>query len=534
MDSTMDKLEEYLSAMEEYVFASLSSAAPEGMKDKMNQLWIDITRYGPSISINDVTSRIPSPFEIPPPPPPPPPKSWSEMAADWVDENPRILACATVVGVGILAGLGYRRSWYGRKIRRLGSKAGKAVSRRKVVGSCTFFFHFVQYFSTTSSFLVVLGADTSPLALPLILELERNGYIVIASVTSVEAVDELERKCRGSDQLKAGDSGSGSYVKALVLDPTSALPDAVPVFLRSLASTLGRRFPITASGDPYASPADHPYVQAVVSLLTMPSNSPLSVSSETSITHVSSHAPLEHISLRSTYLSYLSRTQITPLQVIQGLLPLLRNVHVPSEKEEPKMVVVCVPSESATSVSPGLAFKSLQTMSSVSTRAAISVLRDEVDVAARTGKSEGMRGIRVVEVNVDSSILDTLSYESLDNATTTTEQDVYKAMEKWTASEKVTYGPAFIRFVEDNFTPTKARSSNLNSKSLFESSIFTQTILAVVSNGKSGYGYGYGPGTSFSRRLGRVFGFGTGLFGFAGKRDSVVIRRGNGKYSSPC
>jgi hypothetical protein len=52
---------------------------------------------------------------------------------------------------------------------------------------------------------VVLGGDT-PLGLPLILGLESQGYIVIASVATPEAADELERKCHG-------------FVRALVLDP---------------------------------------------------------------------------------------------------------------------------------------------------------------------------------------------------------------------------------------------------------------------------------------------------------------------------
>ena len=53
---------------------------------------------------------------------------------------------------------------------------------------------------------MVLGGD-HPLAFPLIVELEKKGYIVIASVSSPEAVDNLESKCHG-------------YVCALVLDPT--------------------------------------------------------------------------------------------------------------------------------------------------------------------------------------------------------------------------------------------------------------------------------------------------------------------------
>ena len=52
---------------------------------------------------------------------------------------------------------------------------------------------------------VVLGGD-HPVALPLILALEKKGFIIVASVATPEAVDELERAGKG-------------YVKALVLDP---------------------------------------------------------------------------------------------------------------------------------------------------------------------------------------------------------------------------------------------------------------------------------------------------------------------------
>jgi hypothetical protein len=51
---------------------------------------------------------------------------------------------------------------------------------------------------------VVLGGDHS-LALPLIVGLEANGYIVITSVSTPEAVEAIEHKCNG-------------YVRALVLD----------------------------------------------------------------------------------------------------------------------------------------------------------------------------------------------------------------------------------------------------------------------------------------------------------------------------
>ena len=52
---------------------------------------------------------------------------------------------------------------------------------------------------------MLLGGD-HPVALPLILALEKQGFIIVASVATPEAVDELERAGKG-------------YVKALVLDP---------------------------------------------------------------------------------------------------------------------------------------------------------------------------------------------------------------------------------------------------------------------------------------------------------------------------
>ncbi len=58
--------------------------------------------------------------------------------------------------------------------------------------------------------LVVLGAD-SPFGLPLVLELEKKGCIVIASVANPEAVEPLEEQTQG-------------YVKALVLDPYEVHP----------------------------------------------------------------------------------------------------------------------------------------------------------------------------------------------------------------------------------------------------------------------------------------------------------------------
>lgn len=91
---------------------------------------------------------------------------------------------------------------------------------------------------------VVLGGDT-PLALPLILGLEKKGYIVIASVSTPEAVAVLEQQCEG-------------YVRALVLDPheVSSYQHVYPLNLTSMTSLLrspssfGRLLPLYLANSP--------------------------------------------------------------------------------------------------------------------------------------------------------------------------------------------------------------------------------------------------------------------------------------------
>ncbi|KAJ3888605.1 hypothetical protein GG344DRAFT_89863 [Lentinula edodes] len=460
--TTIEKLEEYLDALEEYVFASFAATAPTpGIRESINQLWVDIARYGPTIpaSINDATmsvrKRIPGlgDFEIPPPPPPPPPMSWEEKSRDWVENHPWIVGGIVVVGLGVGTGLlaGYR---YHRAARRSRSRPEHSHSRRQVV--------------------VVLGGD-SPYGLPLILNLEAKGYIVITSVSSMEYVEDLERKSHG-------------FVRALVLDPAHI--DTVPVFLRSLGATLSRHFPINAAGDPYASPSSHPYIHSIISLLTLPP------------TFLHPSAPFEHISLVDTYLPYITQTQLTPLQIIQSLLPLLRNPHVPHS--DPKSIIICLP---AAETRVGSAFSGVQSMSAVGTLRAAEVLRKEIRVAASTGKSgEMMRGVRVVVVDVDiedSMRSDTSSSSS--SGSGSIPPDAYKAMEHWTASEKLTYGPGFI----SSMTESSCSSSTRTPPHI---GTFVSTILGVVSNAR------YGFGSYSSSAFGVQFGVGRFLSWMRGDR----------------
>ncbi|KAJ7438448.1 hypothetical protein FB451DRAFT_1303450 [Mycena latifolia] len=453
MGSTMEQIEEYLEDM----FQTL-----ENMPHTIQQLWLDITRYGPQIpSFPEV--HLPGglgDFEIPPPPPPPPPASWIERSTAWVHENPRQTTgiVAGVVGTALISyGAVYMRKLKARRLR------DKAHERRQVV--------------------VVLGGDTTAMALPLILDLERKGYIVITSVASADFGENLERRCQG-------------YVRALVLDPNE--PSTVTTFLRSLSSALSRRFPTTATGDPFVAPSAHPYIHSVISLLTL---APPAI-----------HAPLEHISLRSAYLPYLNATHVVPLQIIQALLPMLRTGPNRGREGAKKSIIVCLP---ATAARVGLPFAAMQSMSATSTLRGVEVLRREVNIAALTDQSEAMKNIRVVVCDVGA-----FNVGQLDNFLPPSE--VYKAMEGWSSSEKLTYGPSFASLSHAVAElPSKSRwSSTFSEAHTYGAprrpthiSVFVDSIVGTVSGGQFGpsvFGIGLGIGRLRNWMRGERFSVGAG------------------------
>jgi hypothetical protein len=125
-----------------------------------------------------------------------------------------------------------------------------------------------------------------------------------------------------------------------------------------MASALSRRFPINIAGDPHVSPSTQPYLHSVISLLSLPSSSSSAIPP--------APAPLEHLALDSAYLPYLQATHITPLHVIQALLPLLRSS--PSRARDSRTtrnLVICTP---ATDGRVGLPFASARAMSAVEVR----------------------------------------------------------------------------------------------------------------------------------------------------------------------
>ncbi|KAI0312381.1 hypothetical protein OF83DRAFT_1067259 [Amylostereum chailletii] len=391
-----EHIQEYIERVEDYVYTSVTSAYAEvpAMKDAIHRLWADVARFGPNMPEIHIPGL--GDFEVPPaPPPPPPPKTFLDKSVEWVEDHPWTAAAgAGVLGAGLLIGYSTLSARGRTKLRK--HKGAGSHERRQVV--------------------VVLGGDI-PLAQALILDLEKKGFIVVVSVATHEAAKDLEHRGNG-------------YVRALVLDPTD--PETISVFLRSMASSLSKRFPINAAGDPHASPASLPYIHSVVSLLGL--SSPLSPSP----------APLEHLDLYNEYMPYLTATHITPLQVIQALLPLMRTSparaqDAASNGKSKKSIVVCVPAADAR---VGLPFASASAMSAAATARGVEVLRPEIRMAASTGDLPSMADINVIVTDVGA-------IESpITNHRRAIGYDAHQNMEAWTPSERMAYGPAYASIVE--------------------------------------------------------------------------------------
>lgn len=168
-------------------------------------------------------------------------------------------------------------------------------------------------------------------------------------------------------------------------------------------------------------------------------------------------------------------THVTPIRVLQALLPLLRTNPARardsiSNSHGSKSIIVCVP---ATDARVGLPFSSTQAMSAAATLRGVEVLRREINAAALTDTTESMKNISVVVVDVGSV--------GSSIAPSPAPQDLYKTMERWTPSEKVAYGPAFSSILE------QGRQYGVPRKPT-DVSHFVNALVEVVSGGQKGSG----------------------------------------------
>ncbi|KIY50805.1 hypothetical protein FISHEDRAFT_9583, partial [Fistulina hepatica ATCC 64428] len=465
----LDWLEEYLQSVEDAVYW-LAAGIPDA-RDTFNRMWTDVSRYGAGMP-EFHTFEIPAPPLLPPPPP-----TFYERSWDWTCRNPRTASAiaAGLVGAGALIGYRTMHSRRTRRARVAGKHKSSDVDRRQVV--------------------IVLGGD-SPLGLPLIKALEKR-YIVVASVSTPEAVDALERQC-------------GPYFRALILD--SHVPATVPVFLRTLASTLTRRFPLTTSGDPFVPLSSQPYVVSVVSLLTIPSD-PI-------------YSPLENLPLQDAYMSHLSATHVTPIQVIQALLPVMRTG---PHAQDRKTIIVCLPSPHTYI---GLPFASAQAMSSAATLRAIEILRREIAISAMSGKTDVMKKFEAVVVDIGAFNVNSAHGGRAPDA-------VCRSMDKWTASEKMLYGPSFIALSQPQPSRSSAPSWWTALISLFREDrpfgvsrkttdvrVFVDRILSVISAGQSDapvFGIRFGPLINWLRGARFSVGAGASTYRYASFLPSFIL-----------
>ena len=137
---SLDNVEEYIAFVEEYFFSSVT-AVSRGFPDvheAMNQLWIDISRYGPGMpAFPEVHIPTLGDFQVPPPPPPPPrmPTSLIEQSTAWIGRHPWKTSSIIVgaVGAGLL--VGYRDFWSRRRhVYATSIKTSSSVERRQIVG----------------------------------------------------------------------------------------------------------------------------------------------------------------------------------------------------------------------------------------------------------------------------------------------------------------------------------------------------------------------------------------------------------------
>ena len=223
---------------------------------------------------------------------------------------------------------------------------------------------------------------------------------------------------------------------------------------------MSRRFPITAAGDPHASVAALPYIHSIISLLTLPSQHILP-----------SPAPLESLSLRKDYVGFLQASHITPLQVVQALLPLLRTSSartrdLVSNNHGKKSIIVCLP---AIEARVGLPFTSAQAMSAAATLRGVEVLRREIRAASLSDKSGVMKNIKVVVVDVGA-------IDAIED-TKRSPDGIISTMDDWTPSEKATYGTAFASLLVGRPRSGQGRKPT-------GVSTFVNAIVAVVRDGE--------------------------------------------------
>lgn len=175
-----------------------------------------------------------------------------------------------------------------------------------------------------------------------------------------------------------------------------------------------------------------PYIHSVVSLLTLPDpSSPLA----------SIAGPIEHLPSEA-YRAYLQCTHLTPLQIVQSLLPLLRSSPARARDKAERSIVLCL---SATDIHASAPFSGAAAVTAAANLKVADALRHEVIIAAAGPQGEGMKRLRVVTLEVGA--VDSTAARRHSEGPSPSE--LFTTLEGWTNSEKSAYGDAFIASLEE-------------------------------------------------------------------------------------
>ncbi|GAA5919757.1 hypothetical protein JCM1841_005839 [Sporobolomyces salmonicolor] len=276
--------------------ASLPAKVHETLDDIFDKLTNNRT-----LPLPNPADWLPSASTTPPPPPPPPAPStrtprWLQHLADHTARYPFFYAAAalglstsgayylfpaqtarTLAPLTRFVPLALLPAPKNRPLRLLPHSHGVAAEIRKEA-------------------VLVLGADSAA-GRELALDLERRGFVVVATVSDPNEVDALEKTSRG-------------WIKVLVLDPNES--SSVAPFLRSLSTALSLRFPLHTSGDPFSRPSHALALTGLVNCLA------LSSSAETETL-----CPVEAVENEALRKAVGERVA-TLVGVVKGVMPFLR------------------------------------------------------------------------------------------------------------------------------------------------------------------------------------------------------------------
>jgi len=222
-------------------------------------------------------------------------------------------------------------------------------------------------------------------------------------------------------------------------------------------ASLSLRYPLNVAGDPYLPAATSASINIIISVISL-----LSLSSSPPPT------PIERLDLPQTYLPMLYEAHLSPLAVIQAILPLFRVASNHQGRSGRTTVIVAVPSVASR---VGVAFDGARAMAVAGLVKGVEVLRREVG-----------NNPKVVVVDVGSLTADPKDAVSKEQDKKS-ELDVTALTRAWSASERLAYGPAYQMAVGRAIEGPPRHRKRVR-RTPEDVQVFVDAILGVVDAGR--------------------------------------------------